>query len=299
MIADRNNWLKRHPLLAFFVLAFLISWVIEIPLALTIRGYWRSNIPFSLHYLAGYGPMLSAMIVTVLSGGKVGTKHLFKRMIRWRVKPIWWLVAISPLIVFLLVGIFQYIRLYTRLYETGVHNLPVYLHFVIEGLKTSLLNLGWVNFLPGLGLLALPMWFLTFGMGEETGWRGFALPRLQEKHSPLKASIILWLLWAFWHTPLFFYTYDLAILPGFLTGLLAGAIALTWLYNGTGGSILITAIWHSAFNTVTACVMCGEGSTAAVISAAVMVLAVFLIFYYLVQRKKSAQKETLANHQPG
>jgi membrane protease YdiL (CAAX protease family) len=299
MISDRFDWLRRRSLVAFFALAFFISWAIEIPLALTIRGYWRSNLPFSLHYLAGYGPMLSAIIVTALTGGKTGVKTLFKRIARWRVKPIWWLVAISPMVVFLLVGIFQFSGLYIRMYGLGVQNLRDFLSFVIEGQKTSLLDLGWVNFLPGLGLFALPMWLLTFGIGEETGWRGFALHRLQEKHNPLTASFILWLFWALWHLPLFFYTYGLSILPGFLAGLLSGAIALTWLYNGTGGSIFMTAIWHSAFNTVTACVMCGEGNNAAVISAAVMVLAVILVFYYLGRRKKGAQEGTLPDHQPG
>jgi len=299
MISDRMNWLRRRPLVAFFALAFLISWAIEIPLSLTIRGNWRSNMPFSLHYLAGYGPMLSAIIVTALTGGKTGVKSLFSRIARWRVKFIWWLVAISPLVVFLLAGIFHWSGLYIRLYGPGVQNLRDFLSFVIEGQKTSLLNLGLVNFLPGLGLLALPMWMLTFGIGEETGWRGFALHKLQEKHNPLMASFILWLFWALWHLPLFFYTYDLSILPGFLTGLLAGAIVLTWMYNSTESSVLMAVVWHSAFNTVTACVMCGEGNNAAVISAAVMILAMVLAFHYLSQRKRDARKGTVPNHQPG
>jgi len=299
MISGRMNWLRRRPLVAFFALAFLISWAIEIPLALTIRGYWRINMPFSLHYLVGYGPMLSAIIVTALTSGKTGVKSLFSRISRWRLKPIWWLVAISPLAVFLLAGIFQWAQLYNRLYSPSILNLQGMPGFVIAGLKSSLLNLGWVNFLPWLGLAALPMWLLTFGIGEETGWRGFALPRLQEKHNPLMASFILWLFWALWHLPLFFYTYELSILPGFLTGLLAGAIALTWLYNSTGSSILMTAMWHGAFNFVTACVICGEDNNAAIISAAVMILAVVLVFYYLSQRKRDARKGTLPGHQPG
>ena len=65
---------------------------------------------------------------------------------------------------------------------------------------------------------------MTFGLGEETGWRGFALPRLQRGHSALSATLILWALWALWHLPLFFYSYDLSVVPGLTIGLLAGAV---------------------------------------------------------------------------
>lgn len=104
------------------------------------------------------------------------------------------------------------------------------------------------NLYAALGLAALPLWILTFGIGEETGWRGFALPRLQRGRSALSATIILWVFWALWHLPLFFYSYEASILPGFLIGLLAGAITLTWLYNSTSGTILLVALWHGTFN---------------------------------------------------
>ena len=128
--------------------------------------------------------------------------------------------------------------------------------------------------------MALPLWVLTFGIGEETGWRGFALPRLQESHSPLGATIILWVFWALWHLPLFFYSYEVSILPGFLIGLLAGAINFTWLYNSTDGSILLVALWHGTFNFTTACSSCKTGLSAAVISTLVMVWAVAIVLFY-------------------
>jgi membrane protease YdiL (CAAX protease family) len=140
-------------------------------------------------------------------------------------------------------------------------------------------TLGQLNFLPDLGLAALPFWIVTFGIGEETGWRGYALPRLQRRRSALSATIILWFLWTLWHLPLFFYTYDSAVLPGFLPGLFAGAIIFTWLYNSTG-SILIAAVWHGLFNYTTACTACGAGIGAATISTMVMIGAVILIIVW-------------------
>ena len=290
------TWLKIHPLAAFFLLACAISWAIEIPLALTVRGIIRTGIPFSLHYLAGYGPMLAAIVMTGLAGGKTGLKGLFERIGKWRVKPVWWLVAMTPLGIYLLAGLFQWGQLYGRLYKPGILNMQDMFQWVILGQWSALLNLGWVNFLPGLGFVALPMWVLTFGLGEEAGWRGYALPRLQKDRSPLSASLILWILWAFWHLPLFFYSYSFSILPGFLAGLLAGAITLTWLYNSTGGSILMVALWHGAFNFVTACTECKSGTAAAVMSVVVIIWALLLVIYYLKLKPRGAEKEVLPTH---
>ena len=98
--------------------------------------------------------------------------------------------------------------------------------------------------------------------------------------SALLATIMLWVFWAFWHLPLFFYSYEVSVLPGLLTGLLAGAIVFSWLYNSTGGSILLVAIWHGAFNFTTASVATKTGVTAAVISALVMVWAVIIVLLF-------------------
>ena len=239
----------------FFLLAFLLSWLVEIPLALKAQGIWQAPFPFSLHYLAGYGPLLAALIATMASQGWRGLQDLGRRMLRWRVSPLWWLVAFSPLLFF---------------------GLLAFALWFIKGRPPGVSLFGQLNFLPGLGLAALPFWILTFGIGEETGWRGFALPRLQQRYNPLQATLILWLFWALWHLPLFFYTYDPAILPGFLPGLLAGAIVFTWLYNNSG-SVLIVAVWHGAFNLTTACSACGEGIGAAAVSVLVMVWAAILL----------------------
>ena len=258
MTANRSNLARRHSLPLFFFLAYALSWAVEIPLALRAQGLITANIPVSLHYLAAYGPMLAAIIITGLADGQEGLRALFGRMLRWRVRPVWWLVAFAPLVAYAL--------------------LTLVLRF-IPGQGAGFAPLGQIDFLPNLGAGALLVWFLTFGLGEETGWRGYALPRLQQGRSALRATVILWSLWALWHLPLFFYVYDVTIIAGFLFGLLAGAITFTWLYNSTG-SVLLVAVWHAAFNFVTGCVACKTGVAAAVVSTLVMVWAVVVVVWF-------------------
>jgi membrane protease YdiL (CAAX protease family) len=277
MMVDRSNPTKRHSLVLFFVLAYAFSWAVEIPLALRARGLIAAPIPWSLHYLAAYGPLLAAIIVTGLTDGREGLKSLWGRMFKWRVRPVWWLVALAPLVLYAL--------------------LALVLRF-IPGQEADLAALGQIDFLPNLGVGALFVWFLTFGLGEETGWRGFALPRLQRGHSAFSATVILWVFWALWHLPLFFYLYDATILAGFLLGLLAGAITFTWLYNSTGGSVLLVAVWHAAFNFVTGCLVCKTGVTAAVVSTLVMVWAVVVVVWFKPARLSWVNKQVRGGVEP-
>jgi membrane protease YdiL (CAAX protease family) len=92
---------------------------------------------------------------------------------------------------------------------------------------------------------------LAAAAGEEVGWRGYALPQLQRRFSPLSATLILAGLWWLWH--LQFFVTESALGPGYLTYLVevgSVAIVLTWLYNRSGGSILLVAIWHAIYNFV-------------------------------------------------
>jgi membrane protease YdiL (CAAX protease family) len=271
-----TTWAKKHPLLAFFVLAYALSWIVEIPLALEAEEITQTKIPFSAHYLAAYGPMLSALMVTGVTGGSQGLRELLGRMTKWKISPGWWLMAVAPLGLYIVVA--------TALW-------------LIQGVPMNLVAMGQVDYLPDLGLAALPMWVLSFGIGEETGWRGFALPRLQEGRSALRATIILWVFWALWHLPLFFYSYEVSILPGFLIGILAGAIVFTWLYNSTGGSVLLVALWHGTFNFTTACVTCKTSVNAAVVSALVMVWAVIVILHFKPARLSHPAEQVIGNIQ--
>jgi hypothetical protein len=92
--------------------------------------------------------------------------------------------------------------------------------------------------------------FLFIGLGEEPGWRGFALPRLQAQHSPLIASLILAPIWALWHLPLMGNEFPPSIIPAFLISLLGGTLIQTWLFNRSKGSVFAQMLFHATVNTV-------------------------------------------------
>jgi len=255
----RKTCLREHSMELFVVLAYLLSWGVEIPLALQYRGVLDSSLPYALHYLAAFGPLAAALLVSVAVEGSAGLKSLTSQWTQFRVNFRYWLAAASPLLIYLIAA--------------------VGLSFM-QGTRINLAALGEVDFLPPLGAAVIPLWILTFGFGEETGWRGFALPRLQANHSALGASLRLWVIWAFWHLPLFFYSYQAAVIPGMLIGLLAGTIVFTWLYNSSRGSVLLTAVFHGLFNVTTACTSCQSGWSAALISTLVMAAALTAAIVY-------------------
>jgi membrane protease YdiL (CAAX protease family) len=111
---------------------------------------------------------------------------------------------------------------------------------------------------PGISPPVLFLPFLLFSMltnGEEIGWRGFALPRLQQRHTALVASLILGAVWAFWHLPKYLMVNTslgggsaLGEFPIESAHTLAFAILYTWLFNNTRGSLLLLTIFHASWN---------------------------------------------------
>jgi uncharacterized protein len=262
---------EHQNIVAYFILAYAISWAIAIPLALGKQSIIQPILPLSAHYFVAYGPLLSALIVTFVSEGQAGLNEIWKRVTMWRTDLVWWIAAFSPLIIGLVIGL--------------IVNL-------VSLNKISLSALGEVSFLPPLEIGALFLWIFTFGIGEEVGWRGYALPRLQKSQSALKATSILTVFWALWHLPQFFYLFDPAIAVGWAIGLFAGAIVFTWLFNSSNGSILLAAIFHGCFNFITAS-NAANGILAAVVSTIVMVWAVLVILIFKPE-KLSQQEKVIA-----
>ena len=95
------------------------------------------------------------------------------------------------------------------------------------------------------------MIFPGSALGEELGWRGFVLPRMQARHSALKASLLIGILWGPWHLPLWLTgteSHPISLYPAFVVAVIASSVFYTWLYNNTGGSLLIVVLYHAASN---------------------------------------------------
>lgn len=255
--------LRRREIVAYFFLAFAISWMIEIPIALSFQGIIDLRIPLAIHYLASIGPFMAALIVAIFAEGSQGVKRLFKGIVKWRVGGRYYLFAIGlPIILFAV---------------------AVVVSRIIQGAWPDLGLLAEVDYLPRLGIpLAMGLWLLTFGLAEETGWRGFLLPRLQANRTAMSASIFLGVFWAFWHLPAFFYRDTLLAMgiflgfPMLLFTLLVTSVIFTWLYNSTQGSLLIVTLFHGLFDYFS---VSSAGGPAAAIVMSVPVVIISILIY--------------------
>jgi len=211
------KFLKQYAFIVFVALAVMIAWF---PWFTTGTGFLV------------WGPSIAGIITIALTNGKEGLRDLGQRTLRWRVGWLWWAVA---------------------LFFTGLIVLPAIAIKVALG-----------GALPSFAffrqeLVRIPVYFLiTFlggPLGEEFGWRGFALPHLQRKWGALIASMVIGVVWALWHLPLFFQPESfhgqmgLRFLPVYVAATTAFATIITWVYNMTGSSLLVGGlILHNADN---------------------------------------------------
>jgi len=229
--------IRRRPLVSFFVLANLLSWTAWVPYVLSENGLgiWHYAFPtvlgtsqiFGMLPGAYLGPITSALIVTAITGGRVGLRRWGARLWKWRVRWHWYAIA--------LVGV------------------PAAL--ILTGAVAS----GGQVLAPSLTAVALyiPLLFvqmITTGLAEEPGWRDFALPRLQAKFGPMRSAFILGPLWALWHMPLFFTEWggwpdaDWTK-PVFFTVFCIGFnVVMAWVFNSTGQSLPVAMLAHVSVN---------------------------------------------------
>jgi uncharacterized protein len=254
-------WVRRHQLIAYVVLACTISWILVAPLVAAGLGLAAPRVPDAWHALGALGPVVSAVVITALVAGRRGLRQLLTDAGRWRVGIGWWLAAgLSP-----------------------------FMLFAISAALLRLLGQPW----PDFGLLAARFgdasWLsgaliasLVYGIGEEPGWRGFMLPRLQRRWNALAAASIVAVFWALWHAAYFTYRYHLGYLDAlfFFLGVFAGSIWLTCLYNGGRGSLLPVMLWHVAWNAVNVIAAVAAPQLAPWLTVEVIIAAVIIVFVW-------------------
>ncbi len=212
------NWLKRHDIVVFLILAFALSWFIW-PLVL-LNPESVAMIP--------YGPFVAVFVVLALTRGWGGVRDLLLSMARWRVGPRWYAVAL--------------------LVPVAITLIALYITVTFGGPSLTAADFA--------GWYALPLIFLSTTLingpfTEEPGWRGFLLPRLQSKYAPLVASLIVGVIWAMWHLPLLLSDPSDQRPPlQFIAMVVAQSVVFAWVYNATRGSVLLVILMHGSANTI-------------------------------------------------
>jgi membrane protease YdiL (CAAX protease family) len=229
--------MRRRPLLFFFIMAYAFSWVILIPYVLSVWGVLKGDFTFLFVLNAFTGPALSGLMMTRITDGTAGVRRLLRRCIQPRAGWQWY--------AFVLLGI-------PALYLLGIALLPGALAS-FQGATVRTLVVYVVTFVITV--------FLGGPLGEEPGWRGFALPRLQARHGALWGTLILGLLWTGWHLPHFLtpvqrggpgtgWAAFLTNFPIFLVLVMSLAIIFTWVFNHTGGSVFMAILLHASINSL-------------------------------------------------
>ncbi|HEX6477766.1 MAG TPA: CPBP family intramembrane glutamic endopeptidase [Ktedonobacteraceae bacterium] len=238
-VSPVKRLVKDHPLVAYFVIAYAGTWLLDLPSILGKNGL--GLLPFTVPFvlfavlfvLSSFaGPTLGAFLVTAVTDGKPGVRRFLRRYVQWRVGLQCYLVVLFgyPVVYLLTTSIFLGAAPITAL----LHNWPL--------LFTSYLPA--ILLFPGI-----------ITLGEEPGWRGFALPRLQQSYGPFIGSLILGALHGLWHLPIFLIASFgngpfVSPFPYLINTLEIMVITLiwTWIFNMAKGSILIAFLNHSAFN---------------------------------------------------
>jgi membrane protease YdiL (CAAX protease family) len=254
-----TSLVKRYPQATFWVIAWSTFFF----------GYYmylRSG--SELWQLLILGTFAGGAIVTAIADGRSGLKTYFGRIVRWRVPIKWYAVAIF---------------------------LPLLLRLGAFGL----------TLLSGAETVANPQWdwgaiafetvlvFLIIALGEEPGFRGFALPRLLSNYSALIASLILGVLHAIWHLPLYLSGTEPALV---ILVVLSGAILNTWLFKNTGGSVLLNMIMHTSVNlwvSIFNPLFAGDGAGQQVIWLVVMYIASAVILVALTGPNLTSRQEAV------
>jgi membrane protease YdiL (CAAX protease family) len=209
---------KRYQLVCFFLLAYALSWW---------PWVWYQFDPITVDApILPWGPLAAAVVMLLLAGGRPALTAWLAKIVHWRVPLIWYVVALlgPPALTLTAVGI----------------NRLLGAEFAAEARYPGAADL----------VVRFVFIFLWIGLGEEPAWRGYALPRLLSGRTALAASLILGLLHAIWHLPLFGIEYDAQNgIPWAIT-VFCVAVVITWIWLHTGGSLLLPMLLHASNNTI-------------------------------------------------
>lgn len=211
------NWVRQYPLVSFFLLVFVAEWLLFFALSRILQ-------PIAAILIGSWLPNGMGLLVTYVASGASGLSKLAEKVVLWRIEGRWYAVALlSPAVM--------------AISAIGIN-------FVLGEQPPDLAPQSQI-------MMIFVASVFTGALGEELGWRGTALPRLQGRFTPLLASLVLGSLWALYHLPAFFLTgspQEGVPLLAFMIGAVELTILITWTFNRTRGSLLPVFLYHFAFN---------------------------------------------------
>lgn len=249
MFARISRWINHYPLIAYFGLVFGVEWLLVISISTWIP-------PMLALLIGSWLPNLIGLLVTGVVGGSSGLANLFSRVIHWRIGAKWYAAALF--------------------FPIGIALLSIIIYFFY--------NHTFLGFAPVNQLLTILLGAIFTGaMGEELGWRGTALPRLQRRWNPFISSLILGILWGLYHLPSFLLSglpLNNAPMLQFMLCAMSITFIVTWIFNHTNGSLIPVFILHASFNLISNLVVVFSDSALAwifAISLAVGSMSVILL----------------------
>lgn len=233
---------SRRSLIVFLGLTFALSWSAWLPATLASRNIIAAGVaPGPASVVGAFGPSLAAVMVVAVTERGRGLRSLLIGLVRWRVGVGWYLLAVLFPAVLSVSG--------AALGVVAGGAWPDYADPPVLREYPLPAELASVGAWPLLPLIFLQYLLFSSPLGEELGWRGYALPTLQRRHTALHASLIIGAVWGLWHVPLALtvgHPLSEQFFGWFLLGIVADAVLFTWLYNSTGGSLLLAVVFHAS-----------------------------------------------------
>ncbi len=266
-----SNLIKKYPALSLFILAMILG---AVPIALVTFGL----LPPVFTQLGALSAGIAGIILASVEGGKNGFRELLGRVLIWRVGIGWWLFAL----------LFPVIPSAGALYLSRLFGGP---------------EVDWKGLSPLYNVIsAIFVLFILAGLGEEFGWRGFAIPRLQTRYNALVTSLIIGFFHSLWHIPLFFiegsfqYTManEIGLIPavlGYSVFVIAFAVQLSWIFNNTKGSILLVALYHGSINAWNGYINIYRGGSMGGIYAYIVLMVIVSIVIVLIYGVKNLTRK--------
>ena len=253
METKRSN---NKPLVIFFLLSYLPAWGLMGLFIAQNHGWVSPDIPFEPFLIIGsWVPNIAAfLVIAFVLKKKGGIRQLLKGWLKFKVPAFWYLVTLIP-VVLSVISMFIYRLLY------GVA--PV----------------SEIVFDPMSMLALLIISTITGATGEELGWRGFALPRLQMRMSAFNASLVLGVIWTMWHVPLWFAGLGYEEIPfaAYALLIMSSTVLITWACNNSGGSMVIASLFHLLMNIAINII---DSKALFVYALLILALTIMVVFLY-------------------